>query len=557
MEILFDLKYKLDLYFGWGSIGILFACVLLLWIVRKEKSKQLRFYVTYIVVAFIGMFNPLTLCVLDKTGNLSVFERFFWLLMTTFLVAVTFAIFVHRQQMLVVPLLVLLILCGQTVFTDTEYKKAENIEKISQDAIEVSEIIMRDFEGLPKDAEVVPNRQGIEMPYAVVPEPINEDIRMYNANIGLWHVRQDFGNALFRSYAKLASLMSLSNTQIPVKTLTKHMRIKEYDYFVIGDWQELTGNVARYNFEKIGQTAHYTVYKYDRPTKYKITQYKDVEGYQCMCYMVESTEGGLVVVDGGRAWQTEWLVKQIQKKGGVVDAWIITHPHDDHCGALASILEAEWDKSHIEIKQILIGEMDYAAVMSEGSERAGTYNYLKMGLDRFENVKWLSAGDELSVIGLDMKVLHTCNDTVLKNSDNIMNDGSMVFKLSGRKKSFLFLADTADNTSETAAEITDYSKGSEIGRQIADEILENYPEDIKSDFVQMSHHGNGSYPDYFYEAIAPTTAFFDAPQWLVENKNKDTGETSYYSTPHYVGLMERIGAKIFTYDMKKRYVKFY
>nr|MBQ8252742.1 hypothetical protein [Lachnospiraceae bacterium] len=126
MDILFDLKYKIDLYFGWGSVGILFVCALLLWIIRNEKSKQLRFYVTYVVITFIGMFNPVTIYVLDKTYNIEVFERFFWLLMTTFLVSFTFAIIVHRKNLLLIPLMALLILCGWTVFTDTEYKPAEN-----------------------------------------------------------------------------------------------------------------------------------------------------------------------------------------------------------------------------------------------------------------------------------------------------------------------------------------------------------------------------------------------------------------------------------------------
>ena len=135
-----------------------------------------------------------------------------------------------------------------------------------------------------------------------------------------------------------------------------------------------------------------------------------------------------------------------------------------------------------------------------------------------------------------------------------MNDGGMVFKLSAKKRSMLFLADVADNNGEIAAEVLDRSQGSEMGRLIADEILSAYPEDVPSTYVQMSHHGNGSLPDYFYEAVAPKAAFFDAPDWLMENKNKETGQESYYSTPHYKELMESLGAKIISYSTKKRSV---
>jgi hypothetical protein len=95
-----------------------------------------------------------------------------------------------------------------------------------------------------------------------------------------------------------------------------------------------------------------------------------------------------------------------------------------------------------------------------------------------------------------------------------------------------------------------------MGRRLADEILTAYPDDVRADYVQMSHHGNGSLPDYFYEAVAPSVAFFDAPDWLMENKNKETGETSYYSTPHYRQLMERLGARIISHSSQKRKVTF-
>ena len=556
MGVFFDLKEKIDMYFGVGSIGILFLCALLLWCVKKEKSRQMKFYVYYVVIALIGMLNPVSLFVIDKTGNMEVYERFFWLLMTTFLVAFTFAVFVHRKSALLIPILILLLLCGKTVFTDTEYKPAENIEKISEEAILVSEIIMRDFEGLAPDTEVIPNRRNVEMPRAAVTEPINEAIRMYNANIDLWYVRKNFGNYNKSGYRKLAALLTMDNEEIPIKSVISAMNKKDFRYLVLGNWQTLTGEVDKYDLTVIGQTKNYRVYKYNEEKTYKIQQYADINGYQCLSYTLENSLGGLIVVDGGRAWQSEELVKQIKRRGGVVDAWIITHAHDDHAGVLASVLEADWHKSEIEIKEILIGDMDYEAVMAQGCERTDMVGYLQKRLEKHEKVRVLRAGDELDLIGLHMKVLHTCNRTVVENSDNILNDGSMVFTLEGEKRRVMFLADTADRSREMAEEITDPSQGSNIGRLIADEILENYPEDVKCWAVQMSHHGNGSYPDYFYEAIAPKRAFFDAPEWLMKNKDKESGQESYYSTPHYVELMERLGAKIISYDSPRQWVRF-
>ena len=171
------------------------------------------------------------------------------------------------------------------------------------------------------------------------------------------------------------------------------MRKKRFSYLVLGSWQELTGDINAYDIRLIGQTENYRVYKYDLPTKYTVTQYQDPEGYQCMSYTIESTDGGLVVVDGGRAWQSE-LVNVIKEKGGKVDAWIITHPHDDHCGVLCSILAAEWDKTEIEIDRILLGQLDLDAIRLQGI-RVDTVDYLLQGLKGHDNVTYLSAGDEL------------------------------------------------------------------------------------------------------------------------------------------------------------------
>lgn len=556
VQLLTDLKEKTDVYFGLGSIGILFLCAFLFWCVYKEKSRMMKVYVWYLGIACIFMLNPLSLYVIDKTGNMDVYERFFWLLLSPVMVALTASVFMQHSKKLILPCLILLLLCGNSVFTTTEYKKAENMEKISQDAIEVSNIIMRDFEGLPADAKIVPNRQGVQSPRALVTEPLAEDIRMYNANIELWYVRKEFGNYNKKKWNTVASLLTMDVSEIPVKTVIKGMRKKRFSYLVLGSWQELTGDINAYDIRLIGQTENYRVYKYDLPTKYTVTQYQDPEGYQCMSYTIESTDGGLVVVDGGRAWQSEELVNVIKGKGGKVDAWIITHPHDDHCGVLCSILAAEWDKTEIEIDRILLGQLDLDAIRLQGI-RVDTVDYLLQGLKGHDNVTYLSAGDELDVIGLHMKVLYTGTPEILSESTNVLNDGSMVFKLSGQKRSMLFLGDIGDNNADNRALYPDTGAGSKIGCEIADTILATYPEDVKSDFVQMAHHGNSLMPDYFYDAVAPRKAFFDAPDWLMENKNKETGLESYYTTPHYKALMEKIGAKIISYSSEGHSVRFY
>lgn len=554
MEFIWHLKDKVNLYWGVGSLGILFLCAFLFYMFGKEKSRQIKVYLWYVFIILFAIMNPVSLYVIDVTGNMGVYERFFWLLCSPVLLAACFTRISAKEKKMFIPCILLIMLCGHIVFTDTEYKEAKHPYKIDKQAIEVNDIIFRHYEGLEPDAEIVPNRKNYEKPpMAMVTEPLCGDIRMYNANMKLLYVRKAFGSYNYKKYKKSADMLSLSNDEIYLKFITRRMRKYKFDYLVLGDWQHLKGKIERYPITEIGRTEKYTVYFYDRnfikKGTYRLTQYADKSDLQQLCYTIEDSEGRLIVIDGGRASQSMELVDIIKKKGSKVDYWIITHPHDDHAGVLASVLEAAWDKTEIEIGQILIGEMDEEAVMKQGI-RTDAYQYLLRGLKNRDNVTWLKAGDSLDVLGLKMDVLHTCNDTVVNNSANILNDGSMVFKLTAKKNSFLFLSDIGDNYDN--GDSGDAAKASETAELIAEEIVNAYGELLPSTYVQMAHHGNSNLPDWFYEKISPKRAYFDAPQWLMENKNKETGEKSYYTTPHYAKLLKKLGASVLAYKEEPR-----
>lgn len=257
---------------------------------------------------------------------------------------------------------------------------------------------------------------------------------------------------------------------------------------------------------------------------YTVTQYADIENHQCMSYTIEDGKGGLIIVDGGRAWQTQTMLDTIAQKGGKVDYWIITHPHDDHCGVLCSVLAAEVD---LEIGQILISDIDYDAYLAQGI-RTDTYAYLMMGLEGRDDVTWLHTGDEMDLLGLHMEVLSAYDDTLPGFSSNLGNDGSLMFKLSASQDSMLFCAD--------------------VGGRMADGIMERCGDKLAATYIQMPHHGNNDMPPEFYEKVNPEAAFFDAPDWLMNNTDKETGETATYLTPQNIAIMKRLGAKIYSYN---------
>lgn len=61
-------------------------------------------------------------------------------------------------------------------------------------------------------------------------------------------------------------------------------------------------------------------------------------GAQNLSIVIKSPNGKLIVIDGGWEADADKLSSLILQQGGKVDAWLITHPHEDHVGALCTIL---------------------------------------------------------------------------------------------------------------------------------------------------------------------------------------------------------------------------
>ena len=72
-----------------------------------------------------------------------------------------------------------------------------------------------------------------------------------------------------------------------------------------------------------------------------ITMIKGEQSGQQISIVIESNDGSLIVVDGGLKTNAPYLAKYIKDRGGKVAAWLLTHPHEDHVGALAVILEQQ------------------------------------------------------------------------------------------------------------------------------------------------------------------------------------------------------------------------
>lgn len=259
-----------------------------------------------------------------------------------------------------------------------------------------------------------------------------------------------------------------------------------------------------------------------------ITQYGNPNGNQSTFYTIETKSKGLIVIDGGWGYDAANVQKIIKKKGNVVDAWIITHPHPDHVGAFNHIYGK---KNGIKVKKIYTIKMDeskykqYAKPWDE-YEVYQKFNTLISGSSK---VRYLKAGDKFRIKGLDFKVFNAYASYVPKYTKDLCNGGSLMFKVIGKKQSMLFCAD--------------------VGSTLSDYLLKKYKNEIKADYLQVGHHGNGGLKKSFYKKVKPKKAYFDAPNWLMENKDQYTGEKANFKTKNTIQCLKRLGAKIYSFKM--------
>ena len=249
--------------------------------------------------------------------------------------------------------------------------------------------------------------------------------------------------------------------------------------------------------------------------QWEVTQYgpRDINS---SFYTIYNPNTGLIVIDGGWTEDAAYVREIIGSFGVPVEAWILTHPHQDHIGAFNAI--------YPELDEITINNI-YTVDMASPEEcmvvapwdSVDTYNDF-LALD-IPNLQYVYAGDVFTICGLEIEILSTYDENVKALSRDYLNDGSMMFKVTGNEESFLFCAD--------------------VGICMSDYLLQKYgAEKLSADYMQMGHHGFGGLSDSFYEAVQPDIAFFDAPDWLMYD------ETGKYDTPQNIAFMESLGSRI-------------
>ncbi len=219
-----------------------------------------------------------------------------------------------------------------------------------------------------------------------------------------------------------------------------------------------------------------------------------------MSYLLRTNENTFIIIDGGCGsdGEVEYLYSLMQEQcGGTtprIAAWILTHPHDDHISTVADFISTYGDKV---VPEAVIFNFRPQDMFYTGDYCETAYNALYSAISSggaWQNSIFIKphTGETLYIDGAKINILHSVDDNYpLTTTEKQVNGDSLMFSIEIGGKKIMITADIYAKNSEKT--ITWY--GSDF---------------LKSDILQVVHHGrtHGSIP--LYTAVAPSIAMWPA-----------------------------------------------
>lgn len=245
----------------------------------------------------------------------------------------------------------------------------------------------------------------------------------------------------------------------------------------------------------------------------ELIQLAQIESRQSMGYLIKTKNNKLIAIDGGLKENTQNLIENINENGGKVDYWFLTHVHDDHLGAFVEIVK----NTDIQIDNIYVSLNDLSWYEQYESSRIDFTKEFFQTLED-EKIKDKIHNPQLNEIlnldGIKAEILGIKNPEITENAGN---EQSMVIKFDTGKTTILILGDT--------------------GTQSSEKLINTQKDKLKSDIVQVAHHGQAGATEELYKLIDPKICLWPTPTWLWNNdagSGENTGNWKTFETRQWL-----------------------
>ena len=247
-------------------------------------------------------------------------------------------------------------------------------------------------------------------------------------------------------------------------------------------------------------------------------------------YVIKTKNGKLIVMDGGidgAGYNSKpYITAALRAIAGVgegeyfeVEAWFLSHAHKDHFRELYKVLNSYTAESNFKINNFYFDFPDYGTASFPATNgdspqleelKTALDNYAKVNSIKVENGSYYEdlngavINAQAVANGLDI-VIDEVRFEVLQTWDSTdggdVNNSSLVVRMWADGQSVMFLHD--------------------LGIAGGNRLLRTYSAaQLKSDIVQMAHHGQSGVSEDVYKAINATAHIWNTPLW-VWNNTKD------------------------------------
>ena len=226
---------------------------------------------------------------------------------------------------------------------------------------------------------------------------------------------------------------------------------------------------------------------------------------QAMGYVFVAKDGKVIAVDGGGKEDKFALKEIIDKSGGTVHHWFITHYHNDHIGAIIELFK----ENAVKVENLYY-DFPTAEVLSDRGDGdnalVGVWNDY---LPKNANIIKPKRGDKFDLGSTCVTVLNSSAFDVLCD---FANNSSVVYKMNTGKTNVLFTGDLERKGEEYLEDVW-------FRKQLSDCTV-----------VQMAHHGQKGVSERFYDATSVKVCLYPTPLWLWNNDNGGGKNSAHWTT---------------------------
>lgn len=222
---------------------------------------------------------------------------------------------------------------------------------------------------------------------------------------------------------------------------------------------------------------------------------------QMMGYLVRTAEGRLIAIDGGNREDTVTFLELAARASRCadgekphIDAWFLTHVHDDHIGVFMETILNYRDRVDIEGVYYNFPSVEYQDKY-EGIYSGTAHEFHEIEPLCADIAVKVHAGESYSFGSAVFDIMTEPDESITVNTGNNTSVAIML-KIEGQR--IFFLGD--------------------MGIEEGEAMLRRYKaEALRADFVEMAHHGQNGVNFEVYEAINPKVCLWCAPDWLWRN----------------------------------------